>query len=197
VYTDEKIPEYSENGGKRVISTKHATCATAAATAAIAVTAVTGKTRDICFVIRDPPFSVVCLPPDPLKENPKMGLSRVVWSFDSSFIAIKSDSMPCYVWIWHTETLKLHAMLSFLHAVTSLRWDPEENRLAIAAGENRVHLWTKEGISWIDVPCYSSIVSSTTDKNSSQPFKVLGVRWHPKGKTIAAFGRFDCCTITL
>lgn len=60
--------------------------------------------------------------------------------------------MPYNVWIWRTESLTLHSVVSLLESVRSLRWDPVKNRLAITSGQNRVHLWTPEGISWVDIP---------------------------------------------
>ncbi|KAG2528402.1 hypothetical protein BBO99_00003226 [Phytophthora kernoviae] len=110
------------------------------------------KSREICFVTRDPPFSVRTIASDPLTENPKIGISRVVWSANSTFLATKSDQMPYNVWIWRMETLTLHSVVSLLESVRSLRWDPVHTRLAITSGENRVHLWSMNGISWIDIP---------------------------------------------
>lgn len=85
------------------------------------------------------------------KENPKIGVSRVAWSSDSSFIATKSDQMPHNVWIWHVETMRLHSVISLLQPVRNFRWDPTQLRLAVCSAEGRVHLWSPRGISWIDV----------------------------------------------
>ncbi|KAG6613741.1 WD repeat-containing protein WRAP73 [Phytophthora cinnamomi] len=141
------------------------------------------KARGICFVTRDPPFSVRTIFSDPLAENPKIGISRVVWSTDSAFIATRSDQMPYNVWIWRTESLTLHSVVSLLEAVRSLRWDPVQARLAITSGQNHVHLWTPEGISWIDIP--------------NEDFQAFGLQWAPSGDAIIAVDRLEFCTITL
>ncbi|KAH7488376.1 WD repeat-containing protein WRAP73 [Phytophthora ramorum] len=153
------------------------------AASAAAQAAGSKKIRDICFVTREPPFSVRTIASDPLTENPRMGISRVVWSGDSAFIATRSDQMPYNVWIWRTQSLTLHSVVSLLESVRSLRWDPVHTRLAITSGENRVHLWSVEGISWIDIPIES--------------FQALGLQWAPTGDALVAVGRQEFCTITL
>lgn len=81
-----------------------------------------------------------------------MGVSRVTWSTDAAFIATKSDQMPHNVWIWATETMTLYAVVSFIQPVRNVRWDPVHCRLGVCSGENRVYLWSTEGVSWIDIP---------------------------------------------
>jgi hypothetical protein len=146
----------------------------ASAASAASLAAGEKRSRDICFVVREPPFSVITVSSDPLyviseatalhrpcsicvfaaisKEDPKIGVSRVLWSFDSAFLATKSDQMPHNIWIWETETMKLHTAISFIHSVKAFRWDPTTSRLAICAGDNRVYLWSTDGISWVDIP---------------------------------------------
>ncbi|OWZ10725.1 hypothetical protein PHMEG_00016381 [Phytophthora megakarya] len=141
------------------------------------------KARDICFVTREPPFSVRVIASDPLTENPKIGISRVMWSTDSAFIATKSDQMPYNAWIWHTESLTLLSVVSLLESIRSLQWDPVHTRLAITSGGNRVYLWTTEGISWVDI--------------STESFQVLGLQWAPSGDALIAVGRHEFCIITL
>lgn len=148
-----------------------------AASAAAQAAGSSAKSREICFVVREPPFSVLTVSPDPLyekpglvavflretlnlvavfcicsKENPKMGVSRVLWSEDSTCVVTKSDQMPHNLWIWQTETMKLHCLLSFMHPVRLFRWDSSRCQLAVCTGTNRVYIWSVDGISWIDIP---------------------------------------------
>ncbi|KAG1687020.1 hypothetical protein DVH05_005760 [Phytophthora capsici] len=195
-HTNQAAVEYEENlananvmdrpQGKRIAVTQRSSSLLSnslQAASAAAEAAGGKKARDICFVTREPPFSVRTLASDPLAENPKIGISRVVWSADSAFIATKSDQMPFNVWIWRTESLTLHSVVSLLESARSLRWDPVHTRLAITSGENRVHLWTPEGISWIDIPTVS--------------FQALGLHWSPSGDRLIAVDRQEFCCITL
>lgn len=141
--------------GKRIpISQQSARLLSNSESAAFAAAQAAGgkATRDICFVVHEPPFSVITTVPDPFSETIKMGVSRVVWSFDSTFVATKSDQMPHNVWIWQMDTMKLHSVVQLIQPVRSFRWDPITSRLALCSGESRVHLWTPEGVSWIDIP---------------------------------------------
>ncbi|CAH0522608.1 unnamed protein product [Peronospora belbahrii] len=194
--TNQAAIEYEENfadanvmdrpQGRRVAVTQHGSSllSNSLQAASAAAQAAGGKKyRAICFVRRDPPFSVRALTSDPLVENPKIGISRVAWSPDSAFIATKSDQMPYNVWIWRTENLTLHATISLLELVRSLQWDPVHIRLAITSGENHVHLWTMKGVSWIDIPIES--------------FQARGLQWAPNGDSLIVIGRQEFCSITL
>ncbi|POM78250.1 YVTN repeat-like/Quino protein amine dehydrogenase [Phytophthora palmivora] len=195
-YANQAAIEYEENfadgdvmdrpQGKRVAVTRRSSSILSnSLQAATAAAQASGgrKARDICFVTREPPFSVRTIASDPLTENPKIGISRVMWSADSAFIATKSDQMPYNVWIWRTESLTLHSVVSLLESVRNLRWDPVHTRLAITSGENRVHLWTTEGISWVDIP--------------TESFQVYNLQWAPSGDSLIALDRQEFCTITL
>ncbi|TDH67735.1 hypothetical protein CCR75_006733 [Bremia lactucae] len=141
------------------------------------------KQCDICFVKREPPFSVRTITCDPLLENQKIGISRIVWSADSAFLASKSDQMPYNVWIWRADTQMLHSVVSLLECVRNMRWDPVSSRLAITSGNGRVYFWANETVSWVDI---------TIDS-----FQALGIQWAPSGDALVAVGRQQCCRISL
>ncbi|CAH0488560.1 unnamed protein product [Peronospora farinosa] len=172
--------------GKRVAVVQHGSSLLSnslQAASAAAQAAGGKKSREICFVPRNPPFSVRTLTSDPLAINPKIGISRVAWSANSAFIATKSDQMPYNVWIWRTESLTLHSTISLLESVRSVQWDPVHIRLAITSGENHVHLWTIEGMSWVDIPIES--------------FQARGLQWAPSGNALVAVGHQEFCSIIL
>ncbi|CAI5718022.1 unnamed protein product [Hyaloperonospora brassicae] len=141
------------------------------------------KSRGVSFVPRYPPFSVRTVVSDPLVASPAIGISRAVWSADSAYIATRSDQMPYNVWIWRMESLTLFATVSLLQSVKSLRWDPLHTRLAITSGENRVYLWTTEGMSWVDIPTKS--------------FQARGLQWAPSGDALIVVDRQEFCLVTL
>ncbi|CEG35243.1 Uncharacterized conserved protein WDR8, contains WD repeats [Plasmopara halstedii] len=172
--------------GKRVAVTqrKSALLSNSLQAASAASQAAGGKkTRNICFVTRKPPFSVRTISSNPLSESPKIGKNQVLWSADSSYLASKCDQMPYNVWIWQTETLQLHSVVSLLESVRSFRWDPTHTRLAITSGVNRVYMWTTEGVSWIDIP--------------SESFQALSLQWAPSGDAFIVIDRQSCCLMTL
>ncbi|TMW64402.1 hypothetical protein Poli38472_013024 [Pythium oligandrum] len=183
-YADEPIADRPH--GKRIaVSQRRSGIQSNSASAASAATQAAGgkRARDICFVVREPPFSVIVVSSDPFKEDPKLGISRALWSCDSAFVATRSDQMPHNVWLWETETMKLHTAISFIHAVKALRWDPTSRRLAICSGDNRVYLWSADGISWVDIPAGN--------------FKALGLRWNPAGNALIAVGKQEFCSLTI
>ncbi|DAZ96823.1 TPA: hypothetical protein N0F65_007084 [Lagenidium giganteum] len=180
-YADE--PVIDRPHGKRIPISQRSVTSSASAVSAAQKAAGRKQHRDICFVVREPPFSVLTVPSDPLRENPKLGISRVLWSPDSAFLATKSDQMPHNVWIWDTSTMTLHSVVALIRPVRSFRWDPVNNRLAVCSGDHRVYLWSVEGVSWIDLP--------------SVDFKVLLLRWHPQGTGLITVARQEFCCISL
>ncbi|GLE00672.1 hypothetical protein PINS_up009460 [Pythium insidiosum] len=183
-YADQRVTDRPQ--GKRVaMSERQSSLSVSSGLAASAAMKAAGalKPRDICFVIREPPFSVITVSSDPLKGDPKIGIGRALWSFDSQFLVTKSDQMPHNVWIWQTETMTLYATISFIDPVKAFRWSSTANQLALCSGGNRIFLWTIEGVSWIDIP--------------SAEFKALGMRWSPTGDCLVVVGKQEFCCLTL
>ena len=49
--------------------------------------------------------------------GPPTGVKNVEWSFDSTFIATKVESMPNAVWIWDITNLQLSTVLIQLNPI--------------------------------------------------------------------------------
>jgi WD40 repeat protein len=88
------------------------------------------------------------------KPNPRMGVGLAEWSPDGSCLATRADASPAAAWVWDSASLQLAAVLLHATPVRALAWDPAPGarRLALAAGEGRLHLWAPGGASCVRVP---------------------------------------------
>lgn len=69
------------------------------------------------------------------KENNPItgnGVSLLVWSYDSKYIATKNDNTPNCVWIWDVSTLSLNVILIHFDPVKSIDWSSRSNHLVIS-----------------------------------------------------------------
>ena len=125
------------------------------------------------YETKDTPFSIPVRKPNPKEADPKMGVSNLKFSPDSSLLASKNENMPNTVWIWSVKKVRLTAVLTHLNEVKCFAWDPCQSRLAICTGSYRIYLWSMVGNT-----------ATITDLPSSNSFSVRNLRWHPTGSSL-------------
>ena len=130
------------------------------------------------------PVAVPTSQPDPEKPNPRLGVSMASFSPDSHYLATRNDNMPCAVWVWDMVELGLAALLLQTTAVKDLSWDPTQPRLAIAAGNSRLYLWSPAGCVSVCVPCDPS-------------FSLSRLAWHPSGTSLVLLSSSHFCVCYL
>lgn len=79
------------------------------------------------------------------------------WSCDSSYLAVKCDSLPQSVFIYDIGTLLLHTVLTHLNQVKSFKFAPHAQQLVIGTGQSRVFVWTAAGACVIPLPNYMDV----------------------------------------
>ncbi len=99
---------------------------------------------------------------------PKRGISHIEVSFDSRFVATKSETSPCCVWIWDLVEMSLNSILVQNKEIHDLKWSPLTHNLNICSGANRLFLWSPKGASVCQVPVATSkIVKQKTGVKSA------------------------------
>lgn len=84
------------------------------------------------------------------------GVSKMVWSHDSKYLATKNESTPNVAYIWDMTTLKLHVILMHQSPIKSMNWSDCSIHLAIATGSPRIFIWSHGGASVCDIPIEGS-----------------------------------------
>jgi WD40 repeat protein len=87
------------------------------------------------------------MPLPKVSENPPVGISLMIWSFDSKYLATRSDTIPNVLWIWDMTSIELSVVLVQFEPITSAAWSPATTHLAFSTGNERIYLWSLEGAS--------------------------------------------------
>ena len=132
------------------------------------------------YETQEVPVTIPSTKPDPEKPNPKLGVSTVVFSPDSRYVATKNDNMPCAVWIWDVSNLRLSVVLLQTNPIKEIKWDPTQPRLAVCTANNKLYLWSPAGCVSVSVPVEANIA-------------VQRLLWHPSGNCLALIGTSHFC----
>ncbi|XP_073417808.1 WD repeat-containing protein WRAP73 isoform X1 [Dendrobates tinctorius] len=121
------------------------------------------------YELMEVPVTLRTIKPDTDRANPELGIGMLAFSPDNRYLATKNDNMPCCVWIWDVQKMRLSVVLEQTSPVRSFCWDPVQPRLAICTGNSKVYLWSPSGCVSVQVPVEGS-------------FNVLSLAWHPLGE---------------
>jgi len=127
---------------------------------------------------------------DPNSADPATGVCSIEWSkFGEHYVATRSDSTPCAVWIWDVPSLKLHSLLITMNPVRCMRWDPCSYRLAVCCGNDKLYLWSPEAASVVSLPVVPPIppaMATGTNPPSalSLSFSVRNITWLKDGNAM-------------
>jgi hypothetical protein len=132
------------------------------------------------YSILEVPIELSVVRPDMSKPNPKQGISQLVWSHDTKFLATRNDNIPNTVWIWETSLLSLVCVVTHINPVRMFKWSPTTCKLAICTNSSKVYFWSPDGASVVDVP--------------AQDFSVRSFQWNPDGTSLSlsSANKFCC-----
>ena len=72
---------------------------------------------------------------------PKIGISRMDFSFDNYYLATKNDNMPNVLFLWDLNLMKLQTVLIHLDEVVYFKWN-KNNILFISTNNNKLYFYT-------------------------------------------------------
>ncbi|KAG9481957.1 hypothetical protein GDO78_010932 [Eleutherodactylus coqui] len=98
------------------------------------------------------PVTLRTIKPDTDRANPELGIGMLAFSPDNRYLATKNDNMPCCVWIWDIQKMRLSVVLEQTSPVRTFHWDPVQPRLAICTGNSKVYLWSPTSCVSVQVP---------------------------------------------
>ena len=86
--------------------------------------------------------------PDPKKGGQvKVGVGLLEWSSCGRYMATRCDNLPCVLWLWDLERVRLAALMVQKEHIKDAAWDPLLPRLAAVTGGGSLYLWTPPGIT--------------------------------------------------
>ena len=75
-------------------------------------------------------------------KMPKIGISKISFSYDNNFLATKNDNMPNVLFIWNLYTMNLQTVLIHLNEVLYFKWNKNKNILFISTNNNKLYYFT-------------------------------------------------------
>jgi hypothetical protein len=117
---------------------------------------------------------------------PKFGVSWIDWSPDGNLLAVREESQPRCLWIWHALEAQLCALLVQMDGIVCARWRPTVEPsgqsdsnfgistpvLAFVCNSSRVYFWTPSRSSWADLPALKMTSKPTpSSKSATGTFK--------------------------
>ena len=75
-------------------------------------------------------------------KMPKIGISKMSFSYDSNFLATKNDNMPNVLFIWNLNTMNLQTVLIHLNEVIYFKWNKNNNILFISTNNSKLYYFT-------------------------------------------------------
>ena len=75
-------------------------------------------------------------------KTPRIGISKMAFSFDNYFLATKNDKMPNILFIWDINQMNLQFVLIQLNEVIHFEWAKNKNILFISTNNNKLYYFT-------------------------------------------------------
>ena len=75
-------------------------------------------------------------------KTPRIGISKMTFSFDNYFLATKNDKMPNILFIWDINQMNLQFVLIQLNEVIHFEWAKNKNILFISTNNNKLYYFT-------------------------------------------------------
>ena len=76
------------------------------------------------------------------EQLPKIGLSKISFSYDNNYIATKNDNMSNILFIWDLNLMSLQTVLIHLNEISYFDWDKNKNILFISTNNNKLYYYT-------------------------------------------------------
>ena len=73
---------------------------------------------------------------------PKIGISKMAFSFDNYFLATKNDKIPNILFIWDINQMNLQFVLIQINEVIHFEWGKKDNILFISTNNNKLYYFT-------------------------------------------------------
>ena len=120
-----------------------------------------GKTK---YISVEPPIEIKSTSPMTNDVNPKMGVCKMEFSYDSNFLATKNDNTSNVLFIWELMGMNLHTVIIQLKDITDFKWCPNQHVLFILTGTSKLFYFTLDSIFVMELPV--NFTANTIQLNS-------------------------------
>ena len=85
-------------------------------------------------------------------KTPRIGISKMAFSFDNYFLATKNDKMPNILFIWDLNQMNLQFVLIQINEVVHFEWGKKDNILFISTNNNKLYYFTLDSCKILQLP---------------------------------------------
>ena len=108
-----------------------------------------GKTK---YISVEPPIEIKSTSPMTNDANPKMGVHKMEFSYDSNFLATRNENTSNVLFIWELMGMNLHTVIIQLKDITDFKWCPNQHVLFILTGTSKLFYFTLDSIFVMGLP---------------------------------------------
>ena len=83
---------------------------------------------------------------------PKIGISKMAFSYDNNYLATKNDNMPNVLFIWDLNIMSLQTVLIHLNEISCFEWMKTKNILFISTNNNKLYYFTLDSCKILQLP---------------------------------------------
>ena len=83
---------------------------------------------------------------------PKIGISKMAFSYDNNYLATKNDNMPNVLFIWDLNIMFLQTILIHLNEISCFEWMKTKNILFISTNNNKLYYFTLDSCKILQLP---------------------------------------------
>ena len=100
------------------------------------------------YIVLSPPIQLKQSTPDPdsllPEEVPKIGVNLLNFSYDSLFLAAKSENSPNVLYIWEMMGFNLHTIIIQIDEIVEFKWAKNQHLLFLTTKNNKLYYFTLE-----------------------------------------------------
>ena len=104
------------------------------------------------FINIQPPIKLDNIVPNVIDENPKIGIRKFQFSYDSNFIASLTDDIDNTIFIWDLYNLNLHTVIIQKKKISDFNWAPRQHLLFICTENSKIYCFKLDSIEVIELP---------------------------------------------
>lgn len=99
-------------------------------------------------------------------------ITDIEWSYDSNYLATRSEALPNMVFIWKVNALSLYTIVIQTKGIKEFHWSPKENMLLIVTENAKLYTFTLSNVY---------IIELVSDLNNN--FGATSVIWNSDGRS--------------
>ena len=127
---------------------------------------ISAKNKTSRFIECDAPYKF------PVSKGVNFAIGDIQWSYDSCYLATRSEYMSNALLIWEVNSLKLYTVIITIKPIKDFQWSPKENMLLIVTENAKMYTFTLSNVY---------IVELVSDMSGD--FGALKVIWNNDGKS--------------